>query len=415
MLILHGALEAHEGGVSMKNKVQKILSIAVASDLHAYLPSDLDPNERPPSKLSLADPEDNPTSHPFSALYDLIKKDQLTADLFLCPGDMTDKANPQGIKYAWEKIHTAGKLLGAPLTAATVGNHDLDSRGKTRAETPKELLDQLDPPFPLPGEALINEFWANHFTVYQGENYTLVLLDTCAKHTDKAELERGYITKHTITKLTKKLDSAQSRQINILLCHHHPHQHSELSLGDRDVMKNGQLLIDLLALNGNWLIIHGHKHFPKLSYAAGGASSPVVFAAGSFSGNFGCEAESRTRNQFHLIDVVHYEDKPFALYGAVRSWYWAAGSGWLKSTGGATGMPAVTGFGARLHPSELAKLVAARMTRSKLKRWEELCQTIPELRFQLPQDYLLFKQVLAKDHRLHLVEENGTPLQVGGA
>lgn len=397
------------------NHVKKLLTIAVASDLHAYRQTDDGKLTYRPSKLCLSETEENPLSHPFAGLSALISKDNLTADIFLCPGDMTDRAAPEGVKYSWAQIHKAGEQLGAKLTTATVGNHDLDSRGATFAEEPKELLQQLDPMYPLPDENLNNEYWANNFTLFQGINYSLLLLNTCAKHNSKDEWDRGYITKHTLKKLADKISAAPQKEINILLCHHHPHQHSELSLGDMDVMRNGQLLIDALALNGNWLVIHGHKHHPKISYAAGGASSPIVFAAGSFSGNFEPEAETRTRNQFHLVDIVQLSDKPYALHGMIRSWNWAVGCGWLKATGGVTGMPPTAGFGARLHPAELAKIVASKMVKSKLKKWGELCQSIPELNYQLPQDYEHFKKILKKDFLLSVEEDQGAPSQVGVA
>lgn len=392
-----------------------LLTIAVASDLHAYRrPDDKSSTYRSPSKLCLSDAEENHLSHPFAGLNFLIGEEKLKADIFLCPGDMTDRAAPDGVKYSWDQIHQSGKLLGAKLTTATVGNHDIDSRETTLAEDPKELLQQLNPKYPLPDTNLTNEFWAQNFTLYQGDNYSLLLLNTCVKHGKPEELERGYITIHTLNQLKKRIDSAPLKAINILLCHHHPHQHSELSLGDHDVMKNGQLLIDSLALNGNWLIIHGHKHHPKISYAAGGASSPIVFASGSFSGNFGPEAETRTRNQFHLVDIVQLKDKPYAFYGMVRSWNWAFGSGWVRSIGGAVaGMPPTAGFGTRLHPAELAKIVASKMVRSKLKKWDELCKSIPELNFQLPQDYEQFKNILVMDYKLSVEEDQGAPSQVG--
>lgn len=397
----------------MDNKVERILTVAVASDLHAYRPTDLKATERL-SKLCLLDPENNPTSHPFAGLYELIAKDGLKADILLCPGDMTDRADPDGVKYVWRHLNDAAVQLGASLTAATVGNHDLDSRGRTLAEDPKELLQQLTPLYPLPNEQLNDQYWANHFTVHQTQTYSLVLLNTCSKHTSESELERGYISTHTLNKLGKRLASLTRTPVNILLCHHHPHQHSEYSLGDKDVMKNGQLLIDLLPKHGNWLIIHGHKHFPKLTYAAGGSCSPTVFAAGSFSGNFGPDAETRTRNQFHLIDIVRYNDKPFMLFGKVRSWCWAVGSGWLKAQGGISGMPPNAGFGARTHPAELAKQVAHRMAKSKLKKWEEVCQSIPELDFLIPQDYEIFKGAL-KNVGFSIEEDMGSPFQIGVA
>src|SRR5690348_3651341 len=102
------------------------LRIGVVSDLHAF--DSVVGGSPSPSHLNITLPENEPGKHPISGLLRLIEEERLTADLFLCAGDLGDKANRAGIQYAWKKIHEIGGKLEAKLIAASSGNHDLDSR-----------------------------------------------------------------------------------------------------------------------------------------------------------------------------------------------------------------------------------------------------------------------------------------------
>lgn len=391
------------------------LRIAVLSDLHAFkrLQGDKSPD---PSHLCISEPENNPTQHPFSGLEELIDRESLVADLVLCPGDMTDKADPDGIKYVWQWLHRLGGRLSAELTTATAGNHDFDSRGITWSETSRDCLEALVPPFPLPDEAINTEYWGRSVAVIRQSNYRLAVLNSCSLHTSgasSATLDRGAITSATLQYLQRKLESSPQSDLNILLCHHHPQPHSELSLGEYDTMQRGQLLLDLLAEHGDWLVIHGHKHFPKLSYAGGGAGGPVVFAAASFSGALAGKAATRTRNQFHIIEVPNKGPQDYGLRGRVRSWYWAAGSGWLIAEGASTGLPREAGFGTRLHPKQIARQIADKMASSEIKTWNEISRSVPVLSYQLPQDFLQTQRLLEDLHGLRVIFDRGLPIQVG--
>src|SRR5207247_8648242 len=76
-------------------------------------------------------------------------------------------------------------------------------------------------------------------------------------------------------------------------------------LGAADIMLGGAELLQLLSAGdyGEWLVIHGHKHLPKLSYAQGAtAATPVVFAAGSLCACLASRIQAVARNQFYILD-----------------------------------------------------------------------------------------------------------------
>src|SRR5690606_38544830 len=97
------------------------------------------------------------------------------------------------------------------------------------------------------------------------------------------EYTHGRVSNYTLEDLRKTLDKEpRDDRINILLCHHHPHKHQDIEQADYSAMVGGEKLIDLLREIplGSWLIIHGHKHQPRLIYGAGGALAPLIFGAG---------------------------------------------------------------------------------------------------------------------------------------
>jgi hypothetical protein len=224
----------------------------------------------------------NPAFHPVTGLSDLIVKQGITADLLLCPGDLGDRADEAGIQYAWRKIQDLGVVLNVKQIISTVGNHDLDSRYTSGRREPSAVLKGLLPSFPVGRRHLNDAFWANHFTIVEGEFWRVIVLNTCALHGRKAtEIERGVVAPETIAAMRTQLEGAEPKAIGILLCHHHPIPLDGLRelAADYDVMENGGLLLEMLqTLPGNqWIIIHGHKHHRQ----DGGVRTPCSLQSGN--------------------------------------------------------------------------------------------------------------------------------------
>lgn len=390
-----------------------MLRIAVASDLHAYetLGSD---TATSPSHLRVSLPENEPGKHPISGLLKLIETERLTADLFLCAGDIGDKAQPVGIQYAWKAIHEVGRKLGASLVAATSGNHDLDSRYiNTDDADAKGFLLGLEPPYPLPDESLNDKYWARNYVVVDRDQYRLVILNSSAYHgTAPGEIDHGRISASTLSSISKDLDRLEPKLVNLLLCHHHPQQHMELNLGDYDVMRNGQELLDMLGSGryGRWLVVHGHKHHPKVTYASGAATSPVIFSAGSLCAKLYLELQTKARNQFYMISLTHQHLKDFGLVGTLKAWDWAHGDGWAPAAGVNSGLPAESAFGYRGEPRQIARRISTLVV-EKLG-WREVCVRIPEAAYYLGQDLETLARELGS-LGLTMTEDKGQPMEIG--
>jgi Calcineurin-like phosphoesterase len=388
------------------------LTIAVASDLHAF--SQADDSGARPSHLQIQQSEGLPGHHPIAGLLELIRSRGIHADLLLCPGDMGDKATPEAIAYAWKAMHRVKEALGADVLGAATGNHDVDSRLKYCAYDPEQVLKNLDPPYPFSDEALNNKYWARKFVILSQPKYRLVVLNSSGYHQGNLEEQKhGRVAPDTLDRLKAELQASTRPLINLLLCHHHPQQHSELKLGDYDVMKDGQQLLDIVGSGrfGRWLVVHGHKHHPKITYASGGALSPVVFSAGSLCASLYLELQTVCRNQFYLIHLDQAAIEKSGLRGHVTAWDWAPGKGWAPS-GDGSGVPHRCGFGYRGDLYVLAQRVALSMNGSAMD-WDALVQNIPDLIFLLPQDLLFLADILETDFELKVLRDMGVPRQIG--
>ena len=391
------------------------LKIAVASDLHAFTagtPTD------DPSHLSTDLPELPINNHPIASLLDRISTHQLTADYLLCPGDLGDKADPAGIAYAWQQIHRLGSALKVKHTLATTGNHDLDSRYKKNKVDPKGFLQGLSPPYPFPEEDLQNKYWSRNFAILDDKEHPcrILVLNSCAYHGGGLdETAHGRISDATLSALKAELQKREEKPVNICLTHHHPQKQEDIDFDDYEVMDGGQALLTALGSGeyGRWLIVHGHKHFPKIGYAQGCSSAPVVLSAGSLTANLYKELQTRARNQFYLIEIHLTEIDNYGLVGQIYAWDWAVGLGWAPSAGPASGLPKISGFGYREDAKLLARRVSTKLTHD-VEDWGKLSDLQKELKYLLWADYKILKQELSK-LGYTILEQDGVPVQIGRA
>jgi hypothetical protein len=199
--------------------------------------------------------------------------------------------------------------------------------------------------------------------------------------------------------------------LNIAVCHHHPHVHSDLKLGVDDVIRNGQRFLNLLADNGQWMVIHGHKHHPKIEYAQGEFRQPIVLASGSFSGRLEGENALVSKNYFHIIDIQRTSPR---LAGQVRSWNWIPGLGWTEYASTPPEFPSRVGFGSSTAVDRLAQEVASIIGSRAAIRWEELTQQQPELAFLMPKQLRALISDLRDTHSIYTVYDDlNYPKQMG--
>lgn len=354
-------------------------SVAVISDLHCQHSS-----AKHADSLLITDEPMLPTSqHPVAALLDLIEDNHLAAQALLMAGDLTNRVDRQGMISGWMFVRDIARALNAQLIAPTLGNHDVISRKHT--DDPFQLARRLFPKFPVTTDAIFDEFWSRGFCVITVVPWRILIINSVASHNNERSAERGLMDANQLAALEIVLSHAERTPFQIALCHHHPILHEDIGLGTTDVMENGGLLVDILTRYDFSMLVHGHKHHPKLSYAGATSQLPIL-AAGSLSAGMGRGLATRTRNLFHMITLAREEGRP-GICGTVQTWQFRHSRGWTPATWDSADFPHITGFGCHSSPDELAAGLAAtfRELGKPMAMWNEVSDRVSEVRYVPPQ------------------------------
>jgi len=384
--------------------VSDSLKIAVVSDLH-FVNDEKIKDSKYHSWLIFN--SDGTLNNKFwSSLIDKIKKDKITADILICPGDITTHGEASALKFAWAKLNELASELKCDILATATGNHDVNSRGIEVSNVIRDLdkdhslvenLKQLTPPYPLVNyktksieESNLNRikyFGADYLYSSSNDYYNLVILNSCASHTsDPASYERGYVSNSTHNWLNDSLKNnyhPRNKKLGILVCHHHPILHADHSIGTYDFMKGGHELLHMLNNYGHWIVIHGHKHHAKLSYFADGSKNTVVFSAGTLSHHKEHLGDDFT-NQFYIIDIDKTKTTGMPK-GTLEVYSWK-GSHWALSKRKQDGIYTGIGFGENGCLEQLADDISKIVHSVTGVEWEQVVKKFPELKNRLPKD-----------------------------
>jgi diadenosine tetraphosphatase ApaH/serine/threonine PP2A family protein phosphatase len=362
--------------------------MAVVSDVHACPGR----SATTPESSWVQSEETNPGSNPLAGLRALIESESLRADVLLCPGDLCDRAEWDALGYVWENLEQLGEALGTEAMIATVGNHDIDSRGRHAPAPIAHGLRVLQPPFPAGAQDAAEHYWEERISLHTGTGWQVLSLNSTLMRPLDAhtgERDHGEISDETL-KHVKTVVADRLESVNVLLCHHHPLPSRHLNPEDVSQMNNGDRLVRLLDdLGGPWFVVHGHKHEPDLDYLPGTAQAPVRLACGSVGAMLRGRHGTQVRNQFHMLEfpVELCERIHLSLGGHVRSWTWRAMTGWAPALAG-DGLPARAGFGHRLDGPSLAAELVAGTNEDDMATLERpaLLTRVPKLEFMLPKD-----------------------------
>ncbi|NKB38347.1 MAG: hypothetical protein GKR93_14485 [Gammaproteobacteria bacterium] len=395
------------------------LKILVISDLHAH---SLSPRDKESPSLLSSMAEEEPTKNPFTGFISLVNEKEISADILLCAGDICDKGDYAGMKYAWQKFHELGKAANTNHVYATAGNHDMDSRYKNSNYNAQGMLQSLVTKFPLDDEAMFNHYWARKYVITEAENWRLVLLNSAAYHgggkDQGAEFEHGRISPQTVKDLLEKLRKSDEKKINILLTHHHLMRNTEIHENNYSEMQGADELLRNLSSGeyGEWLVIHGHMHVPNLNYSAGGSVAPLIFTAGSFSVTLDKESATKTNNQAYLVDLEMRNNlgNISNIAGNIHCWDWTYGMGWSESLAGSV-FPNPTGFGFRGTINSLVDKINKLLNGDDQTyyKWDELLTEIPELNYVLHTDLKLIVSKLAKNNVEITEDKFGRIIEIG--
>ena len=347
------------------------------SDLHCRLSSDA-----ADSYLEVGSTRLPSGQHPISAVIELFKREHLSADVLLLPGDLTNKARREGLSQSWDYALEVAAKLGARRIIPTLGNHDVDSRKTDPEKEPFYNARNLREDFPFPELTLTQAFFSDGFCIYDlDDDIQIVTINTVIDHHDEKSAERGAFDLSRIDRLKKTLEGRGRVPIRIAMMHHHPMLHSGLFFSDKEVIPTGDKLLAALRENGCALVLHGHRHHARLAIA----DSLPVFACGSFSANLGVAA-SAMANMFHIITL---EESGGHVRGRINTWVFHYGSGWGPAKMEHSGFPFLAGFGRQQTTDQLSNALVAVTTLDASKdrfKNAEIVGAAPDLPFLTPSE-----------------------------
>jgi len=350
-------------------------TFAVVSDLHCRLSTDTCD-----SFLVVGGLRNPSNRHPVQALLDLIDAERLTADALLLPGDLTNKGRREGLQQGWDYALEIGRALNVQVTIPVIGNHDIDSHRVHGVPHPFHDVRNLRPGFPFADRDKVQSFFSDGYCVLSIPGADIVAINTVIDHVDPASAKRGSFSLDRIARMETELASRLNAPLRGALMHHHPMLHTGTFLEDLDVIPTGDALLDSLRRLGCRFVIHGHKHFTRLSYVDGLA----VLASGSFSAMLQ-EYATAVANTFHIIRVDG--DNLANVRGTLRTWVFRFGSGWKRSNADHGGFPYLSGFG-RTTPmpvvvQKLEELAAADAPNTRFLE-PNVLEAVPDAKYLTP-------------------------------
>ncbi|WP_382323285.1 metallophosphoesterase family protein [Hydrogenophaga sp. UC242_50] len=360
---------------------------------------------------------ESPKQNPWAGLNDLVATQSLTADAVLCPGDIAFQNDGVTLAAGWKHLVDLGKRLQSEHVLCATGNHDVTSRSQEAkihenvvanlkaGLGPFEPLKVLKPPYPsvtrdddsgAKGRDHRVRYFGAGLVLVEAEKYQVLIVNSCSEHGhDKFEHERGTFPKSAVSELELALQQCDHRRISIAIMHHPPEPHTQNGEGAHDFIDNGQELLRLLSEDGNWLVIHGHKHEARLGFASGNGEVPFVFGAASLA-FYISELEGTFQNQFYLL-TVRLDSR--GISGRFRTWDWAQGKGWQPAVSDGNSIYDGASFGAR-DPgrviAEIAKLKELPMP------WSDVIKHVPEASLLTPESRNHVKRQLDRRHSLNI-------------
>lgn len=381
----------------------------IISDLHAYTPSSAN-SGRPPSLLTTTRASRTSRDNMIRSVAKMVELEGLKVDVILCPGDLADRADPEGQKFVWEELHKLKKVIGASSVIGTAGNHDVDSRLQYTDFDPKGNLLGLTPPFPGPTNALSDKYWAHNFSIEIRDGVRLLNLNSAAFHgyasedtiaNKSVEYIHGRVSDATIFKMRQELGKRQA-DVNVLLTHHHIYKNDAVWDDDYSDMTGSGKLLKMLTdtTNSSWLVVHGHQHFPALFYGAGQSFRPIVISAGSASAYTRTKDSSAIPNQVYYLELAEdgEELEGWNPCGVLRGWHWGSGYLWEPSPT-AYAIPNLAGFGCHMNASQIADAIVEVLDRNPggYIVMNDVYNVRPLLRYLLPEQlHSAFKELATR-------------------
>lgn len=367
------------------------MKLCVISDLHCRYALTVD--DAPSETILISTlPRVPAKHHPVVAMLDAIEKDRaIKSDYLLCLGDLGDRADEQGIISAWTFAKEIQDKLGAKMLVGLPGNHDVNSR-KQHGKEPFDFIKEFHENFPTNDNVCNSHFWAKGYCILIDEDALFLLINTIHDHTDADKALVASITSGALEGIANDLSALDLSDIKYKICimHHHPIKHSNVkNWRDTDSLDKGDDLIKILNRFSFNIVIHGHKHQPRIKEDGG----ITVLAAGSFS----CFANLQNTGFQQMFHVISLEAGGMGKKGQINSWEYTTLDGWQQSENSA--FPPRIGYGGKLDIEKTANEIQQTLAeKGKKILFETITDKIPDIKYLIPDELIKLGETLDKNH-----------------
>ena len=273
---------------------------------------------------------------------------ELMPEYIFIAGDLTSAAEPQEFYYCEKKILEIADQVGVnrDKIICCTGNHDVDwqisklfNNTKGLFEHEEIVIECRKEKYQKIAASVANVCFeelkspeggpAPFSGIYESIDFVAFILNTSLNCGPNLKYSHGELTEVQLKWLEKQLDCYnQDERKKIVLMHHHPFNYPYPTLSeDISQIKEGADFVELAELKGIDLVIHGHRHHPKVkTVSTGGRSVVTYFCAGSLSVNAEHRSDGDIPNTVHFIDIDKEKD-----YFVLHNYSYSGTEGWYKT------------------------------------------------------------------------------------
>lgn len=270
-------------------------------------------------------------------------------------GDLTSVGEPEEFHFCEEKIISIAQKSGVPIEniLCCLGNHDVnwnisaiaENRLKNDIETEryKSISDEVKKCIQegyqraAAGVALHNldaimcadrnnRGPMPYTGVFEKEEFVVFCLNTGCFCTREQEYSHGKLSADQLVWFDRATTKyKEDSRTKIVLMHHHPFNYSyPVHAADISLLEEGAEFLEIVTKNGINIVIHGHRHHPRVETIQNSAGKPIVYlCAGSLSVNAMYRSNGEIPNMVHFLDVDKDKD-----YYTLHNYKYTGMEGW---------------------------------------------------------------------------------------
>ena len=345
-----------------------------------------------------------------------IRRENIAANYIVITGDISDSATPEQFEVGYRFVKEIADVANVPYDNILIvpGNHDVDWRildiaenqtGRSLEYRKKHRYDSLIDGFnnEFVKTELINE---PYYYIWDFADLLVVGFNSAWNDEKNVKVHNGEILNATIEDIETDLlrKNINKEKIKLFITHHHLFQFSDPISQDPDysIMINAENILQMLSRNRFDMIIHGHKHIPRIKTLEMDSLHPLsLLCAGSFSVILDQRLSGCVLNSFHLVHFEGRDTKTDRIYGYVENYSFSSPHKWLKSEKSNSSVLFKHGFGSYSNikqlKGELIPLITEIMRARGSLVWSTFCQDNRKLLYHTPEFITQLTDEIAKD------------------